>query len=90
MKPKERDDLLIRLDERVGYMRDDALPAIVEHLAKINNHLDDHSKRLVIVETKVNERTTSKVSKKAIAGYGGTGSAIVMIIYGVGKLAGWW
>jgi len=63
---------------------------IKNHLKTLNGHLDDHSKRLVIVETKVEERTTSKISKKAMAGYGGGGSAIVFIIYGVGKLAGWW
>lgn len=63
---------------------------IKTHLKELNGHLNDHSKRLAIAETQIKERTTSKVSKKAMAGYGGSGSAIVLIIYGVGKLIGWW
>lgn len=66
------------------------IPAIKEHLEKINGHLDDHSKRLTIAETKIDERTTSKVTKKAIAGYGSGGSAIVLGVYALGKLVGWW
>ena len=63
---------------------------IKNHLKKLNGHLDDHSKRLVIAETQIKERTTSKVSKKAMAGYGGSGSAIIMIVYGIGRLLNWW
>ncbi len=55
------------------------IPEIKEHLEKINGHLDDHSKRLVVAETQIKERTISKVSKKAIAGYSGGGLLVLAI-----------
>lgn len=55
-------DLLIRIDERVN--------DINNHLARLNGsveanfrHLDNHSKRLIVIETE------KKMSKKALAGY---------------------
>ena len=59
MRPSERDELLIRIDQKVQ----DSLPKIEAHLEKINNHLDDHSYRITKLEVK------SKLSKKAITGY---------------------
>ncbi len=55
------------------------IPEIKKHLEDINGHLNDHSKRLVIAETQIKERTTSKVSKKAIAGYSGGGLLVIAI-----------
>ena len=63
---------------------------IKNHLAKINNHLDDHSKRLVIAETQIKERTTSKISKKALTGYSGIIIVVVTLIYYLGQSRGWW
>ncbi len=70
---------------------DGDIPEIKEHLEKINGHLDDHSNRLVIAETQIKERTISKVSKKAIAGYGG-GTAVVVstLVLAIGQILGWW
>jgi len=50
---------------------------IKNHLGKINNHLDDHSKRITIMEIQIKERTVSRVSKKAIAGYSGGGILVL-------------
>lgn len=66
------------------------IPEIKNHLARLNGHLDDHSKRLVVVETKVEERTTSKMSKKAKAGYGSGIIAIATLIFLTGQALGWW
>ena len=63
MKASERDELLIRIDQKVQ----DSLPKIERHLDKINGHLDDHSKRITITETLQKER--NKPSKKSMAGY---------------------
>ncbi len=79
MKLAERDELLIRMDERQRQIKEEDLPEINNHLKALNGHLDDHSKRLVIVETKVDERTINKVSKKAIAGYSGGGLLVIAI-----------
>ena len=89
MKPKERDELLVRLDERTNNIWR-STEAQEQHLAKINNHLDDHSKRIVIVETKVEERTVSRVSKKAKVGYGGGVLAIATLLFYAGQAFGWW
>ncbi len=64
MKPSERDEIIIRIDQKVQ----DSLPKIEKHLEKINGHLDDHSRRITIVEVKQEER--NKPSKKSLAGYG--------------------
>ena len=81
MKVAERDELLIRLEERqIGHLR--LTESQEEHLNEINGHLCDHSERLTIVETKVDERTSSKVSKKAMAGIsGGVLIAISIVFY---------
>ncbi len=77
MKASERDDLLIRLDERSCNIYK-LTEKQEEHLRQINGHLDDHSSRLTTVETKIDERTR-KVSKKAIAGYSGGGLLLVAL-----------
>lgn len=93
MKPKERDDLLIRLDERTNNIWT-LTEKQEEHLAKINDHLDDHSKRLVIAETQIKERTISpvvkKMSKKAMTGYGGIAITVITLLYYLGQARGWW
>ncbi len=93
MKPKERDDLLVRLDERTSNIWT-LTEKQEEHLEKINNHLDDHSKRLVIAETQIKERTTSpvvkKMSKKAKTGYSGIALTVFTLIYYLGQARGWW
>ena len=71
MKPSERDELLIRIDQKVK----DYLPRIETHLEKINNHLDNHSYRITKLEVK------SKLSKKAITGYISGGVAIIVALW---------
>ena len=84
MKPTERDDLLIRIDERTNNIW--RVTEVQEkHLAKINSHLEDHSKRITIVETLQKER--SRPSKKSISG---AGALILAILASIGKAYGWW
>ncbi|MBA7568404.1 hypothetical protein ES708_10125 [subsurface metagenome] len=70
------------------------IPEIKGHLEKINGHLDDHSKRLVVAETQIKERTASqivsKMSKKAITGYGGIAITVITLLYYLGQARGWW
>ena len=75
MKPAERDELLIRIDEKVH----NSLPKIEKHLEKINDHLDDHSKRIVVVETLQKER--NKLTKKTMAGYTSAGIALIVALW---------
>ena len=75
MKPSERDELLIRIDQKVQ----DSLPKIEQHLCKINNHLDDHSYRITKVETLQKER--NKPSKKSMAGWITGGTAILVALW---------
>lgn len=75
MKPAERDELLIRIDQKVQ----DSLPKIEKHLDKINNHLDDHSKRITVTETLQKER--NKPSKKSMAGFISGGIAIMVALW---------
>lgn len=72
MKPYERDELLIRLDERTNNIWN-LTEQQEKHLAQINNHLADHSNRITIVETVQKER--NRPNKKTLAGYitGATG-----------------
>ena len=78
MKPAERDDLLVRMDERQRTIKEVDLPEINKHLRALNGHLDDHTKRLATVETQVDERTRG-ASKKVIAGYSGGGLLVLAI-----------
>jgi len=63
MKPAERDELLVRMDERIKNI-DVKTGRQEAHLEAINGHLENHSKRLTIVETLQRERNTP--SKKNI------------------------
>jgi len=84
MKPTERDDLLIRIDERTNNIWR-VTEEQEKHLARINNHLDDHSKRITIVETLQKER--NRPNKKTMGGIGGI---IAAILAAIGKAYGWW
>ena len=55
------------------------IPVIKGHLEKINSHLDDHSKRITVVETLQKER--NRISKKALSGYISGGVAIVVALW---------
>ena len=66
------------------------IPEIKDFMEKAAKHFDDHSKRLVVVETKVEERTANKMSKKTKVGYGG-GTVVVVatLILAIGQTLGW-
>ena len=90
MKSAERDELLIRMDERQRQMKDEDLPEINGHLKKLNGHLDDHSKRLVTLETRAEEKEKASGSKLKTTGkYAGIISAVIYIMYSLGTMAGW-
>ncbi len=84
--------LVAKLYGEDGFRGD--IPEIKADIRKFYNHFDDHSKRLVELETKVNERTTSpvirKMSKKAKTGYGGIIIAAFTLLYYLGQARGWW
>jgi len=73
---------------------DGDITEIKDHLKAINGHLDDHSRRLVIAETQIKERTVSpvvnKMSKKAMTGYGGIIVTVITLLYYLGQARGWW
>ena len=98
MKPKERDELLGRLDERTINIYQ-LTEKQERHLDKLNGHLDEHSKRLANtegevrrVELKIDERTVPKHkrSKKIITGYSGIILVVMTLVYYLGQAKGWW
>ena len=66
------------------------IPAIKKHLGDINGHLENHSRRLVVTEQQIKERTTSRVGKKIITGYSGVAIIIITLLYYLGQSRGWW
>ncbi len=78
MKPSERDDLLIRLDERTNNIWR-STEAQEKHLAELNGSTKQIGNRVTVLETKVEERTVNKISKKAIAGYGSGGLLVLTL-----------
>ena len=49
------------------------IPEIKKHCKGFTKHLEDHSKRLTIIETRVDERTTAKLGRKTVWGISGGG-----------------
>ena len=84
LTPTKRDELLIRLDERVQDIREDTLPKIEQHLLNINSHLDDHSHRITTMEAQ------GKSKKEKIGLGGAIGTAIVALVMTIGQRVGWW
>lgn len=70
MKAAERDELLIRIDERVKNI-DEKTEQQEHHLEKINGHLSEHCTEIALL------KQNQKTSKKAIAGYIAGASAVV-------------
>ena len=79
LTPEKRDDLLIRLDERVGFIREEALPKMEDHLMKINNRLDKHGAEIVRIGTLQKERNTP--SKKTIGSIIAGAIALVVALW---------
>ena len=78
MKPSERDDMLIRIDERTKNIWR-VTEKQEEHLERINGHLDDHSRRITITETLQKER--NKPSKKSKAGWITGGIGLILALW---------
>ena len=75
MKPSERDELLVRIDQKVQ----DSLPRIEDRLEKINVRLDKHGDEIVRIGTLQTER--NKPSKKAIGGYVSVVGALAVALW---------
>ena len=66
MNDQERDELLVRIDERVQNLTNNDIPEIKEHLGKIDCGMSNQSTRLTRNETTI---------KYLLYGGGGTGVA---------------
>lgn len=75
MKPVERDELLIRVDQTIK----DSLPRIESHLDKINGRLDKNALDINTITTLQKER--NKPSKKSIAGWASGAVAIAVALW---------
>ena len=97
MKPQERDELLIRLDERTEHT-DELVEKQEKHLATLNErtaksemNIDRNHNRLTDIEGQLKEGLALKLSRKQVASGGvGIASVIVMVLVALGKTLGWW
>lgn len=74
MKPAQRDELLIRMDERVKALKDGdegAIPDMIKHLATLNGRVTRNSNDI-------------KWLKRIVGGVTGVGAAIAAIFKGLG------
>lgn len=69
------------------YDQDGDIPDIKMKLVDLNGTTRNQEGRILTLETVEKTKTWTK---KKIAGGTGGGSFIIAIIYGAGKLAGWW
>ena len=72
MKPKERDELLVRLDERTNNIWR-LTEKQEDHLSKLNDQTSKNTTDIAIVKEK------TKTSKRAIAGYSGGGLLLLAL-----------
>ena len=93
MKANERDELLIRLDEKVNNIysltekQEKHLRDLNSTVSKNATGIADHGYRLNTIETGVN----LKFSKRQIAfGSGSMVTIIIALITAIGKSLGWW
>jgi len=93
----ERDELLIRLDERVGTVLITTQKQ-ERHLAELNGRTTDshvmankNSNRLDVLENIAANGFQLKLNRKQVAvGGGGFAGAAIMMIVAFGKSIGWW
>ena len=76
MKPAERDKLTQETHQALLGIPGTEEKGLVGDVKEIKGHLEDHSKRLTVVETLQKER--NRPSKKALTGY--IGGVIAMIV----------
>ncbi len=79
MNPKDRDELLGRLDERTQNIWR-VTEQQEKHLAKQNGHIEGLMERVTTVETKVDERTTAKLGRKTVWGISGGGVLLLVTL----------
>jgi len=93
MRPNERDDLLIRLDERtiniykLTEAQESHLRELNQRVSKNVLHIDRNDKRLLHLEEGVNLKFTKK---QIAAGSGSIMTVVATLIVAIGKIAGWW
>ncbi len=78
-----------RIDERTRNIWRSA-EAQEQHLKELNGSTRSVANRVSVLETKLEERTTSKISRKRMAGISVTTLAIATVIYYIGQAFGWW
>ena len=99
MNVKERDELLIRIDERQQNILTLTM-AQEKHLRTLNSkvasnmlNIDRNDKRLIRVEACIDSGVPYKIklTKKQMMAGGGTAIPLTtMVLYGLGHLVGWW
>ncbi len=78
MNTAQRDDLLKETHQAVLGIKGTDDNGMAGDIKEIKLHLEDHSKRLTIVEVKQEER---KPSKKAIGGYATLGLGLIATLW---------
>ena len=97
LKPGERDELLIRMDERQKQIYDMNMQQ-EKHLSDLNSKvvhnivkLANHSEKIFTIEKILEQGVPLKLTKKQMAAGGGSVLTIVgSLLIALGKLAGWW
>ncbi len=97
MKPSERDELLIRLDERTANIyklsekQEKHLSELNEQVGKNVLNIDRNHNRLTDVEGNIAGGVSLKLSKKQITtGSVSIGTILLMLAIAAGKILGWW
>ncbi len=78
-----------RIDERTRNIWR-SQEATEQHLKELNSSTQKVINRVSVLETKVEERTTSKISRKRMAGISMSTLAVATVIYYIGRALGWW
>ena len=94
MKVTERDDLLIRVDEKTANIYK-LTEQQERHLAKLNEKVAKNVTDIATTKTRLEALETNglslKLSKKQVLGGGGSVvTLLIMVLYAIGKMNGWW
>jgi len=97
LNPSDRDELLIRVDERLKYTceltekQEGHLSTLNDRVAENALNIDRNDKRINQIERVVENGVPMRLSKKQLAASGGSLATIIasaMLI--IGKSLGWW
>jgi len=97
MKPAERDDLLIRLDEKTNNIykltekQEQHLATLNEKVTKNQLDISKNVSRIAMLDDSVREGVPVRLSRKQVT-TGGVGivSLLSLVLVTVGKVLGWW